>query len=50
MSQGAVETIEATVAPRPRKTRSDGKAQHKSVPTDVKRDAYPNMPPVLALA
>ena len=50
MSQGAVETIEATVAPRPRSTRSDGNAQHKSVPSDVKRDAYPNRPPVLALA
>jgi len=37
-SQGALERNEATVAPRPRSTSSDGKAQHNSVPSDVKSE------------
>src|SRR5229473_3250845 len=36
-SQGALERSDATVAPRPRRTSSEGRAQQKSVPSDVNR-------------
>jgi len=34
-SHGKNESVEATEAPSPASTSSDGSAQHKSVPTDV---------------
>jgi hypothetical protein len=37
-SQGASDNTDATVAPNPNNTSSDGSAQHSSVPKDVKSD------------
>src|SRR5262249_60253778 len=37
-SHGTAERNEATVAPSPSRTRSDGSAQQSSVPNDVNRD------------
>jgi len=34
-SHGKNESIDATDAPKPKSTRTDGNAQHKSVLTDV---------------
>jgi hypothetical protein len=38
ISHGAAETTDATVAPRPISTNSDGKAQQSKVLKDVKSD------------
>jgi hypothetical protein len=40
-NHGTDESTEATVAPSPRRTRSDGRAQQRRVPNDVKSDKYP---------
>ncbi len=37
-SHGSDESAEATVAPNPRRTRTDGKAQHSRVLSDVKSE------------
>ena len=37
-SHGIAERVEATDAPNPARTRSDGRAQHSSVPTDVNNE------------
>ena len=37
-SHGATDSSEATVAPRPRSTRTDGSAQQRSVLSEVKRE------------
>jgi hypothetical protein len=37
-NHGSDESAEATVAPRPRRTRTDGNAQHRSVLNDVKSE------------
>src|SRR5260370_13429727 len=44
ISHGADETTDATVAPNPNRTNSDGSAQHNSVLSDVKSDKYPRTP------
>src|SRR5437868_4637904 len=38
-SHGAADKNDATVAPSPSSTRSDGSAQHNSVPTEVNSEA-----------
>jgi hypothetical protein len=37
-SHGTTESNEATVAPSPRSTKSEGNAQQRSVPSEVNRD------------
>lgn len=37
-NHGAADNNDATVAPMPNSTNSDGKAQHSNVPTDVNSD------------
>jgi hypothetical protein len=37
-SHGIADRVEATDAPNPASTRSDGRAQHSSVPTDVNNE------------
>src|ERR1017187_2746283 len=37
-SHGTDERIDATVAPSPMRTKSDGSAQHRSVPKEVKSE------------
>jgi hypothetical protein len=37
-SHGKDDSTEATVAPRPRRTRTDGNAQHNSVLSEVKSE------------
>ena len=37
-SHGAAERTAPTPAPNPNSTKSDGNAQHKSVPTDVNNE------------
>src|SRR5205085_5388416 len=44
ISHGADETTEATVAPNPNRTKSNGSAQHNSVPNEVNSARYPRMP------
>lgn len=39
-SQGAAESADATVAPSPKRTSNDGKAQQSKVPTDENNDRY----------
>src|SRR5438270_4793131 len=43
-SQGSSDNTDATVAPSPKRTSSDGKAQHSRVPRDVNSERWLKIP------